>query len=346
MYKIDITPVSSEMKEALQHKIDTKTKPLGALGQLEMLALKLGMIQNSLNPILNNPTVVVFAGDHGSAAAGISPYPQEVTFQMVMNFLAEGAAINVFARQHGLAIKIVDAGVNYDFHEQKSLIHAKIAKGTRNYLDQPAMTRQQCEEALEKGSEIVRTLYQEGCNTIGFGEMGIGNTASASLLMHCFCQLPLEVCVGRGAGMDDAGLAKKRRLLEQALQANSVDETPLSILSTFGGFEIAMMCGAFLQAAALKMVILVDGFITTAALLTASKINTGVLKYCIFSHVSDESGHRQLLNYLQAEPLLNLGMRLGEGTGAALAFPLLQSAVNFLEEMASFESAGVSGKDA
>ncbi len=345
MFNIKIQPVSLEIVEALHQKIDNKIKPLGALGQVEALALKVGSIQNKLNPVLKKPTIVVFAGDHGSAVAGVSPYPQEVTFQMVMTFLAGGAAINVFGRQNGIQIQIVDAGVNYDFSEHPMLIHAKIAKGTKNYLDEPAMTEQQCQKALAKGAEIVESLHQEGCNVIGFGEMGIGNTASASILMSLFCQLPLEVCVGRGAGMDDAGLAKKKALLEQALANNPISGTPLSILSTFGGFEIAMMCGAFLQAAALKMVILVDGFITTSALLAASKFEPNVLDYCVYSHVSDESGHQQLLKFLKATPLLNLGMRLGEGTGSALVYPLLQSAVNFLVEMASFESAGVSNKD-
>ncbi len=345
MLKFDIEPVSVEMQEALQQKIDTKTKPLGALGRLEKLALQVGNIQQKLNPVLNQPTIVVFAGDHGIVADGVSAYPQEVTFQMVMNFIAGGAAINIFGRQHGMHIKVVDAGVNFDFSEQTGLINAKIAKGTKNYLKEPAMTEQQCRDAMSKGAEIVQTIHQEGSNVIGFGEMGIGNTSSASILMSLFCQLPLEECVGRGAGVDDAGLEKKKTLLQQAIANNPVDGSPLSILSTFGGFEIAMMCGAYLQAASLKMIILVDGFIATSALLAASRFSPDVLGYCVFSHVSDESGHQRLLEHLEAKPLLDLQMRLGEGTGTAMAYPILQAAVNFLAEMASFESAGVSNKD-
>ncbi|MBF0289287.1 MAG: nicotinate-nucleotide--dimethylbenzimidazole phosphoribosyltransferase [SAR324 cluster bacterium] len=345
MLKFDIKPVSAEMQEALQQKIDMKTKPLGALGQLEKLALQVGSIQQKLNPTLNKPTIVVFAGDHGVAADGVSPYPQEVTFQMVMNFIAGGAAINVFGRQNGMDIKVVDAGVNFDFSGQPGLIDAKIANGTKNYLNEPAMTEQQCRNAMSKGAEIVKTIHQEGCNVIGFGEMGIGNTSSASILMSLLCQIPIEECVGRGAGVDDAGLQKKKDILKQAIANNPVDGSPLSALSTFGGFEIAMMCGAYLQAASLKMVIMVDGFITTAALLAAAKLAPNVLEYCVFSHVSDESGHGQLLKHLQAEPLLSMHMRLGEGSGTAVAYPILQAAVNFLAEMASFESAGVSNKD-
>lgn len=346
MFKINIPPIASEIEEMLQHRIDTKTKPLGALGKLEKLALKIGSIQNKLHPILIQPTIVIFAADHGIVTEGVSAYPQEVTYQMVMNFLAGGAAINVFGRQHGLAIKIVDAGVNYDFSEHSGLLHAKIGKGTRNYLKEPAMSLEQCEATLQQGAQIVSDLHQEGCNVIGLGEMGIGNTSSAAILMSLFCQLPVAQCVGRGAGVDEQGLAQKKTLLQQAIANNPVDGTPLSILSTFGGFEIAMMCGAFLQAAAHQMVILVDGFIATAALLTASHLEPRVLEYCVYSHQSDEAGHSQLLKYLNAEPLLTLDMRLGEGTGVAVAYPLVQSAVNFLIEMASFESAGVSNKDA
>ena len=346
MFEIQIPPLAAALQAPLQHQIDTKTKPLGALGKLEALALKIGRIQNSTHPLLKKPTIVVFAADHGIATEGVSPYPQAVTHQMVMNFLAGGAGINVFGRQHGLEIKIVDAGVNFDFVEDPRPISAKIAHGTQNYLHTPAMTTEQCEQALQEGSSLVTSLHHEGCTVIGFGEMGIGNTSSAALLMSLFCQIPLEQCVGRGAGLDERGLAQKKSLLAQALANNPVDGTPLSILSTFGGFEIAMMCGAFLQAAAHQMVILVDGFIATAALLTAVQWEPRVVDYCIYSHVSDEQGHQKLLQHLKAEPLLALNLRLGEGTGAALAYPLVQSAVQFLVEMASFESAGVSTQDA
>lgn len=346
MFKVSIPPLAADLQATLQHQIDTKTKPLGSLGKIETLALQIGSIQNTTQPVLKKPAIVVFAADHGVATEGVSAYPQEVTYQMVMNFLYGGAAINVFGRQHGIEIHIVDAGVNFDFSEEPCPIPAKIGKGTRNYLHTPAMTAEQCEQALKQGAKIVTELHESGCNVIGFGEMGIGNTSSAALLMSLFCPLPLEECVGRGTGMDDPALAKKQALLAQALANNPVDGTPLSILATFGGFEIAMMCGAFLQAAAHQMVILVDGFIATAALLAAFQWEPHVLDYCIFSHVSDERGHQKLLEHLKAHPILSLDMRLGEGTGAAMAYPVVQAAVQFLVEMASFESAGVSTHDA
>jgi nicotinate-nucleotide--dimethylbenzimidazole phosphoribosyltransferase len=301
---------------ALQHKIDQKTKPLGALGQLEAVAKKIGLIQQSLTPQLKQPQMLVFAGDHGAAKAGVSAFPQEVTWQMVENFLAGGAAINVFSRQNGLALSVVDAGVAHDFGRRPGLIDAKIAPGTANYIEQSAMTTAQSALAIASGAEIVRGLAAAGCNVVGFGEMGIGNTAAASLITHCLTGASLAECVGRGTGLDDAGLVRKQGLLEQALQryrAHGGSDEPLAVLAEFGGFEIAMMAGAMLAAAEAGMVILVDGFIVTSAALTA-------------------------------EPMLDLGLRLGEGTGAALAYPLVQAALSFLNEMASFESAGVAEK--
>ncbi|MCG3211480.1 MAG: Nicotinate-nucleotide--dimethylbenzimidazole phosphoribosyltransferase [Anaerolineae bacterium] len=329
----------------MQHKIDFKTKPLGALGALERVALKIGRIQDTLSPQLRQPAMLVFAGDHGLAREGVSPYPQEVTYQMVFNFLAGGAAINVFCRQNGIDIKVVDAGVNFDFEPHPALIDAKIAKGTQSALRGPAMTTAQCEAALAKGAALVQTVFDEGCNVIGFGEMGIGNTSAAALLMSVLGGIPIADCVGRGTGLDDAGLARKKEILAQALANNPVEASePLAVLATFGGFEIAMMAGAMLKAAELKMVVLVDGFISSAALLAARAFNPHVPDYCIFTHQSHESGHQKLLALLGAEPLVNLEMRLGEGSGAAVAYPLVVAAVNFLNQMASFESANVSQK--
>jgi nicotinate-nucleotide--dimethylbenzimidazole phosphoribosyltransferase len=345
MATFNITPVNKDITAALQHKIDNKTKPPGALGQLEKIALQVGAIQQTLTPALHQPTIVVFAGDHGIAKEGVSPFPQEVTYQMVFNFLQGGAGINVFTRQNGMQIRVVDAGVNFDFNQHPGLIHAKVGMGTKSYLYGPAMTRAQCEEAMEKGAAIVRQIHQEGCNVIGFGEMGIGNTSSAAIIMSLLCDIPLEQCIGRGTGLDDEGLAKKKTILSQAINRHKgIERTPVNILTTFGGFEIAMMCGAMLQAAASGMIVLVDGFISTAALLVASGINEHVPGYCIFTHQSNEQGHHLMLTHLKAVPLLSLGMRLGEGTGAAVAYPIILSAVNFLNEMASFESAGVSNK--
>ncbi len=342
--KLEIPKIDMELKETLQHKIDTKTKPLGALGKLEDMALKIGLIQNTLEPELKNPTILTFAADHGLADAGVSLYPKEVTWQMVMNFVAGGAAINIFTIQNGIKLKVVDAGVDYDFPEHDSLISAKIGRGTKNILETPAMSRQQCEAAISKGRELVALEAENGCNTIGFGEMGIGNTSAASLLMSKYCNKNIAECTGRGTGHDIAGLNKKIEILEQCIQKHHIGNDPIEVLSTFGGFEIAMMCGAFLEASKRKMVILVDGFIVTSALLAAYAINKDVLNYCFFAHQSNEQAHKDMLEFLGAEGLLDFGLRLGEGTGAAIALPLLQSAVNFLNKMASFESANVSDK--
>jgi nicotinate-nucleotide--dimethylbenzimidazole phosphoribosyltransferase len=332
------------IEEALLSKINNKTKPPGSLGLLEKIALQIGIIQDTLTPVLNNPTIVVFAGDHGIAREGVSPFPQEVTYQMVFNFLQGGAAINVFSKQNGIAIKVVDAGVNFNFEPHPDLIDAKIDHGTKSYLDEPAMTEAQCKAAIEKGAAIVAGIHAAGSNVIGFGEMGIGNTSSAAIIMSILCKLPLEQCIGRGTGLNDAGLEKKKTILLQAMANHSFEKTPLNVLRVFGGFEVAMICGAMLKAAELKMVILVDGFITTAALLVAKNLHEQVLDYCIFSHQSNEQGHAFMLQYLKASPVLQLGMRLGEGTGAAVAYPVIQSAVTFLNQMASFESAGVSNQ--
>lgn len=335
------------LQAALQRKIDQKTKPLGALGQLEDLALQAGLVQQSLEPRLSRPHMLVFAGDHGAARAGVSAYPQEVTWQMVENFLAGGAAINVFCKAHGLILAVVDAGVAHDFAPRPGLVQAKVAPGTANYLDAPAMSREQLELALERGASMARRLAGEGCNLLGFGEMGIGNTASASLLAHALTGVSLEASVGRGTGLDDAGLEKKRRLLAQAaaragLPAGGAD--PLAALAEFGGFEIAMMAGAMLAGAEAGMLLLIDGFIVSAAALVAARLHPALVDYCVFCHRSAEPGHQAVLDALGARPLLDLGLRLGEGTGAALAYPLLQSALAFLNEMASFESAGVAEK--
>lgn len=339
-----IRPLDNSLDAALQHKIDNKTKPLGALGQLERMALQIGRIQKTLTPSLTNPHILVFAGDHGAAKAGVSAFPQEVTWQMVENYLAGGAGINVFARQNGMALKIVDAGVAHDFGKRKDLVDASMGPGTRSYLSEPAMTLAECEAALAKGAEIARALNDAGCNVLGFGEMGIGNTASASLITHALTGTPLIDCVGRGTGLNDAGLTRKRDLLAQAVERAKLpaQPDPRSVLAEFGGFEIVMMAGAMLGAAQRGMVLLIDGFIVTSALLAAARITPNVREYCIFCHRSAEPGHLAQLRELSGDPLIDLGLRLGEGTGAALAWPIVRAAVAFLNEMASFESAGVS----
>ncbi len=340
---ISVDAISLEIASALQQKINSKTKPLGALGALETVALQVGAIQNTISPELHRPSVLVFAGDHGIVEEGVSPYPQAVTAQMVMNFLAGGAAINVFAKQHDIALRVIDSGVNFDFKQVPNLTHAKIGLGTQNFLYTAAMTELQCEQALIAGHKIVKQELDAGTNIVAFGEMGIGNTSSASCMMSILCNQPIAQCVGRGTGLNDEGLLKKTAILGQALDQHHLGNAdPFTVLMTYGGFEIAMMVGAMLGAAQYKAVLLIDGFIATSALLVAAKMQPNILQYCIFSHCSDESGHPLMLDYLNVKPLLNLGLRLGEGTGAVLAFPLVQSAVRFLNEMASFESAGVS----
>src|SRR5574343_1961689 len=348
MHSFEISAADRGLEAALNSRIDRKTKPLGAFGQLERLAVQVGLIQQSLTPRLNNPQILVFAGDHGAAKAGVSVFSPDVTGPMVERFLAGGAAITVVARQNGLGLSVVDAGVAHDFGDERDgLIDLKIAPGTANYLEQPAMSVAQCAQAIEQGAGVVLGLAVAGCNVVGFGEMGIGNTASASLLTHCLTGTPLAECVGRGTGLDDAGLARKRGLLEQAMQRYREaggDNDPFTVLAEFGGFEIATMVGAMLAAAEAKMVLLIDGFIVSSAALVAARLQPAVLDYCVFCTRSAEPGAQVQLAAMNAEPLLDLGLRLGEGTGAALAYPLLQAAVNFLNEMASFESAGVADK--
>lgn len=345
MNDIHIPPISSELKSFLLHKINTKTKPIGALGRLEALALQIGLIQQSLAPQLTKPTLLVFAGDHGIANSGVSAYPQAVTAQMVQNFLAGGAAINVLAKQNGFNLCVVDAGVNHIFKAHPDLTDAKIAMGTANYLTQPAMSTSQCEQALTTGAGLAKKETESGCNIMAFGEMGIGNTSSASCLMSVLCDFPIEKCVGCGTGLDVVGVHKKSNMLRQAINHHALNgQDIMQVLAVFGGFEIAMMVGAMLAAAEQNCILLIDGFIASAALLVACKMQPNIVDYCVFAHCSNEQAHKIMLDYLEVKPLLDLGLRLGEGTGAVLAYPLVLSAVNFLNEMASFESAGVSEK--
>jgi nicotinate-nucleotide--dimethylbenzimidazole phosphoribosyltransferase len=329
------------LSAALEAAINNKTKPLGSLGMLEAIARQIGLIQKTVQPALVAPAIIVFAADHGIVAENVSAYPQSVTWQMVENFLARGAAINVFAKQNECALHIVDAGVNHEFGPRDGLLDRKVCNGTRNFAREPAMTGAQCALAMQHGADLVSSL--EG-NVVGFGEMGIGNTTAASALMHKMTGLPLAECVGTGAGLAADGVLHKQKVIREAIALHAQAVQPLDILAVFGGFEIAMIAGAMLAAAERRMVVLVDGFIVTSALLVAAKLQPTILDYCLFAHCSDEHGHARMLQHLGAKPLLQLGMRLGEGTGCALALPLLRAAVNFLSEMATFESAAVSEK--
>ena len=325
----------------VQTALDQKTKPQGALGRLETLALKLAQIQGRDLPTLEHPQMVVFAGDHGLAARGVSAFPSDVTWQMVENFLAGGAAVSVLARQHGLALTVVDAGVKHEFAPRPGLLPRKIGWGTADALEGPAMSAAECAAAIEAGAGVVRDLPG---NVVLFGEMGIGNTSSASLLMARLTGESIDRCTGRGTGVDGPALVRKTEILRKVLARHEAATAPLDALAAFGGFEIAMLVGAVLQAAAERRVIVVDGFIVSSAVLVASRLAPHVLQRCVFAHQSDESGHRLMLARLEAQPLLSLGLRLGEGSGAALAWPLLDSACRILAEMASFSSAGVSDR--
>lgn len=331
--------------EQLQRKIDLKTKPLGALGFLENIAFKIASIQQTLSPKLIAPHLIVFAADHGITNEGVSAYPAEVTPQMVLNFLNGGAAINVFCKQNDITIKIVDAGVNYDFRPHPHLIINKAGYGTANMLFEPALSQQQLSFCISTATKLITNIATSGCNVIGFGEMGIGNTSASSLIISKLLQLPIEKLVGKGTGVSAEQLQQKTLVLQQVLaQHENISDNPLDILCVFGGFEIAQMYAAMVAAYQNNMIILIDGFIATAAFLVAYFENPKIISHAIFCHQSDEQAHKMVLDYLNEIPLLQLNLRVGEGTGCALAYPIIQSAVNFLNEMASFEDANVSNK--
>lgn len=336
---------------ALQHTLNNKTKPLGSLGRLEDVALKIGQILGTTAPVLDQPQMVVFAGDHGLTARGISAFPSDVTWQMVENFLAGGAAVSVLARQNGIALNVVDCGVKHDFlaglpaGAQRAGLQVRKARGaeqgTADSSVQPAMTAAQRDEALQHGIDLVKGLPG---NALLLGEMGIGNTSAASLLLSRLAGLDIAVCTGAGTGLDAPAVLRKTEVLREVLARHADATAPLDALAAFGGFEIATMVGAVLQAAHERRVIVVDGFIATSAVLVAHALQPLILQRCVFAHRSGERGHEFMLQHLGVQALLDLGLRLGEGSGAALAWPLLQSACTILRDMASFASAGVSEK--
>jgi nicotinate-nucleotide--dimethylbenzimidazole phosphoribosyltransferase len=338
---------SRTLSERVQAAIDGKTKPLGALGRLEALALQLALALGQERPSLQQPQLVVFAADHGLATQGVSAFPAEVTRQMVLNFLAGGAAVSVLARQHGLALTVADCGVAASFTAQPGLATLKVPGaefGTADSTQAPAMTPAQCAAAIANGRRLVADLPG---NVLLLGEMGIGNTSAAALLMARLTGETLAKCVGRGTGLDDAGLVHKQAVLQRALDRHVDAQAPMQLLASLGGLEIAAMVGAVQQAATMGRVIVVDGFITTAAVAVAAALEgqgAALLARCVFAHCSQETGHARWLKHLGVKPLLDLDLRLGEGSGAALAWPLLESACRILAEMASFESAGVSNR--
>lgn len=326
---------------ALEDKINNLTKPKGSLGTLEELALQIGLIQQTLTPALRRPVNVIYASDHGIADEGVSKSPKEVTRQVIHNFLNGGAGVCFLARQHGFELKIVDGGVDFDFPAIPSLIDRKIRRGTRNFLHEAAMTTDEMEQALQWGADIVTDSYNEGCNVVSFGEMGIGNTAASSMWMTCLTGIPLADCVGAGSGLDSEGVRHKLNVLKAALHNYPGDERPEEVMRYFGGYEMVMAVGGMLRAAELRMIILVDGFIMTNCVLAASRLYPEMLPYCIFGHCGDEAGHQRVLDAMGAKPLLNLGLRLGEGSGSVCAYPIVESAVRMINEMHSFTQAAV-----
>ena len=341
MKTFHITKPDEAIQQALTEKINNLTKPKGSLGRLEELALQIGLIQQTLSPELKHPQNILFAADHGIVDEGVSFSPKEITWQQISNFLHGGAGINFLCRQHGFVLKIVDAGVDYDFPQGKGIIDMKVRKGTRNYLHEAAMTIEEMNLCIARGAEVVRQSHTEGCNVISFGEMGIANTSSSSMWMTCFTDISLEKCVGAGSGLNTAGVQHKYKVLQQALNNYCGDHSAEDIIRYFGGLEMVMAIGGMLQAAELRMTILVDGFIMTNCILAASKLYPEVLHYAIFGHQGDETGHKLVLNAMGAKPLLDLGLRLGEGTGAICAYPIVDSAIRMMNEMDTFAHAAI-----
>ncbi|PRY96215.1 nicotinate-nucleotide--dimethylbenzimidazole phosphoribosyltransferase [Marinilabilia salmonicolor] len=339
---LNIQPIENgELRKLLQHNIDQKTKPVGSLGYLEELALRIGLIQESTRPELKSPVMLTVASDHGITEEGVSPVPPEITWQQVNNFINGGGGIGLFCKQYGFDLYVVDAGVDHDFEPHPRLIDKKVRKATRNFLKEPAMTQEECDKAIQNGRDVVALFAEKGSNVVGFGEMGIGNSSPATALLSVYTGLSLEECTGPGCGLDQKGIQKKSGVLQQAIEKHGILEKPEANLAAYGGLEIATMVGGMLEAAQRRMLIVVDGFITTSAFLAAYEICPTVRDYAVFSHCSKEHGHVKMLNYMNGRPLLNLDLRLGEGTGSAIAYPIIQGSVAMLNEMTSFGEAKV-----
>jgi len=341
MKTFHIEKPDENLRPSIIDKINNLTKPKGSLGRLEEIALQIALIQQTLTPALHKPQNIIFAADHGIVEEGVSLSPKEVTWQQLSNFLHGGAGVNFLCRQHGFELKIVDAGVDYDLPYEKGIIDMKVRRGTRNYLYEAAMTKEEMKLCIERGAEVVRRCHEEGSNVLSFGEMGIGNTSSSSLWMTYFTGIPMEQCVGAGSGLNQQGIRHKYEVLKRSMENYNGDGSATDIIRYFGGLEMVMAVGAMLQAAELKMLILVDGFIMTNCMLAAMQLCPAVKDYAIFGHCGDESGHKLILEYMQAKPLINLGLRLGEGTGAICAYPLVDSAVRMINEMDNFAHASI-----
>ena len=344
MKAFNIQPTEKSLQTAIQQKIDNLNKPKGSLGRLEELAMQICLIQQTLEPSLAHPYHLLFGGDHGIEREGVSVSPREVTWQQMINFTRGGGGVNMFCRQHGFKLRIVDVGVDYDLSDIDGIINRKIARGTKNFLYGPAMSEAEFEQAIQTGCELVDVCIAEGCKILSIGEMGIANTSPSSIWMHLFSDIPLKDCIGAGAGLDAPGIRHKYEVLSKAVtnyHANIDSESIITPLSYFGGFEMIAAIGAMLRAAEKHLVILVDGFIMTACALAAIRLYTASLDYMIFTHCGDESGHKMMLDIVDAKPLLHLGLRLGEGTGALCAFPIIDSAVRMMNEMNNFDNAKI-----
>ena len=333
------------MRPTIQDKIDNLNKPKGSLGALEELAMQVCLIQQTLTPSLAHPCHLLLGGDHGIEREGVSVSPREVTWQQMINFTRGGGGVNMFCRQHGFKLRIIDVGVDYDLSAIPGIINRKIARGTRNFLYEPAMSEEEFNKAIEIGVSLVDDCIAEGCQVLCIGEMGIGNTSPSSIWMSLFCQIPLDDCIGAGAGLDTPGIRHKREILAKAVERFRLlppsGEVGRGLLSYFGGFEMIAAIGAMLRAAEQHLIILVDGFIMTACALAACRLYPAAQSYMVFGHCGDESGHRRMLDAMGAKPLLSLGLRLGEGTGALCAFPILDSAVRMMNEMNNFDNGNI-----
>jgi len=332
--------------QAAQERLDNLTKPQGSLGIMEQIVVRLAAIQGKEIPSLGAKVVMVMAGDHGVVAEGVSAYPQEVTPQMVLNFLNNGAAINVFSNYTGAKVVVTDVGVIGPAIEHPQLNVRKIREGTRNMAREAAMTEAEAVAAIEVGIDMVLAEIEAGATIVATGEMGIGNTTPSSAILAVFSGVDLEIITGRGTGIDETARQKKITVIKQALELNQPDpQQPLDVLRKVGGLEIAALTGVILGAAARRIPVVVDGFISTAAALVACKMNEGCRDFLFASHLSQEPGHRIMLEYMGLQPILHLDLRLGEGTGAVLTFPIFEAAVKAMKEMATFGEAGVSNKN-
>lgn len=341
MKQFNISSPDRSILPQLIEKVDDLTKPKGSLGRLEELAIKIGLVQQSLDPKLSNPTNILFAADHGILDEGVSVSPKEVTWQQLSHFSHGGAGINFLCQQHGFNLVLVDAGVDYDIPANSGVIDKKVRRGTRNFLNQAAITPEEWELCMERGAEVVEMVHGNGCNVVSFGEMGSGNTSPSSMWMHILTGIPLPQCIGAGAGLNNAGVNHKLDILTRAWDNYGGGDSVEQRLQWFGGYELAMAVGGMLKAAELKMLVIVDGFIMTACMAAAAHFYPAVMEYAVFGHCGDESGHKLLLDSLGVKAILHLDLRLGEGSGAVCAYPILVSAVNMINEMDRFSAVGV-----